>query len=522
MKIKNIVHSDSLYIWFILLIGGLFRFYNLAGKNFWYDEACSLSFAQYRWQEVISHRYMLKPVYFIMLKLWVGLFGTSEFVVRTLSVIFGWFSIFLIYKLGKNLFSKSIGLISALILSISPYHVYYSQQARNYSMFLFLSLLSMLIFLCLKKKVTRTISLLFILSNLLLIYTHPFGIFVLITQAVFSPILWGNREEKKKIFFLLTILFVCALPILIVFVNDSTNVGGNEINYISVPNINSIIETFEAFSYGGSKQGHCGLGFEINSSRLVIPRILTTIFLFIGIFGLLTQDKPRQKEESFLLSSVSKLLLLFWLSFTILTVFIFSKLFTPIYLTRYFITTSVPFYLIVARGITKIPVLVLKLAVTLIIIIFLLYSLNITYSLGFSNSWKELAVYIKSNIQDGDTIVLAPFRQIVPFWYYYHPEKERLKGIDVFGKKVGNKWESSFRDSTNLITGIELGGTKDIITRMTNKLKKEDIWLVVSPNWLESASCSLLKTIIEKTHIMKKRRYFEFDGVEVIHYTAID
>lgn len=186
MKIKNIVHRDNLYIWFIVLIGSVLRFHNLAGKSLWYDEACSVSFTQYSWQGVIFHRYMLKPVYFFLLKLWVGLFGTNEFVVRTLSVIFGSFSIFLIYKLGKNLFNRNIGLISAFILSISPYHVYYSQQVRNYSLFLFLGSLSMLIFLRLRRSLTLTISLLFILNNLLLIYTHPFGIFILVIQAIFS------------------------------------------------------------------------------------------------------------------------------------------------------------------------------------------------------------------------------------------------------------------------------------------------------------------------------------------------
>ena len=526
IKIKNIIHNiihrDNLYIWFIVLIGSLFRFHNLAGKSFWYDEACSVSFTQYSWQEAIFHRYMIKPVYFILLKLWVSLFGTNEFAVRTLSVIFGSFSIFLIYKLGKNLFNKNIGLISAFILLISPYHVYYSQQARNYSLFLFLGLLSMLIFLRLRRRITPTISLLFILNNLLLIYTHPFGIFILITQAVFSLIPWENRGEKKKIFFLLTISFICALPIFIVFINNPANVGGNEINYIPVPSFSSIIETFEVFSYGGPKQGHCGLGFEINSSRLVIPRILTTIFLIIGIFGFLVRDESAQKKGSFISSSISKLLLLFWLSFTILTVFIFSKLFTPLYLTRYFIVTSVPFYLLVARGIRKIPVLALKLVVTLIIAMSLLYSLNITYGLSSECSWKELAVYIKSNIKDTDTILLAPFRQIVPFWYYYHAEKERLKDVDVFGKRISNKWQSSFYDGTNLVTGVELGAANDAITQMASKLEKRDTWLVVSPDWLESNNYSLLKANIEKTHIMKRRRYFEFDGVEVIYYTAIN
>ena len=70
------------------------------------------------------------------------IFGQSEFSVRFPALIFGVLSIFMIYKLGKALFNPEIGLISALILAVSPFQIHYSQEARPYSLLMLLSLIS--------------------------------------------------------------------------------------------------------------------------------------------------------------------------------------------------------------------------------------------------------------------------------------------------------------------------------------------------------------------------------------------
>ena len=70
------------------------------------------------------------------------IFGQSEFSIRFPALIFGVLSIFMIYKLGKVLFNLEIGLLSALILAISPFHIHYSQEARPYSLLMVLSLIS--------------------------------------------------------------------------------------------------------------------------------------------------------------------------------------------------------------------------------------------------------------------------------------------------------------------------------------------------------------------------------------------
>src|SRR3990167_4926541 len=82
------------------------------------------------------------PVYYILVHYWTKIFGLSEFKLRFFSAIFGIASIYMIFLLGKTIFNEKVGLIAAFILSINHQHIYYSQEARNYSFLVFLALLS--------------------------------------------------------------------------------------------------------------------------------------------------------------------------------------------------------------------------------------------------------------------------------------------------------------------------------------------------------------------------------------------
>jgi 4-amino-4-deoxy-L-arabinose transferase-like glycosyltransferase len=57
----------------------------------------------------------------------VAILGLSDFSVRLVSALFGVAGIFAIYFLATTLFNKNIGLISALFLTISPWHIHFSR-----------------------------------------------------------------------------------------------------------------------------------------------------------------------------------------------------------------------------------------------------------------------------------------------------------------------------------------------------------------------------------------------------------
>lgn len=124
-------------IWLVLLLGLTLRLINL-NQSLWLDEAITAQAVKnYSFGELIprfSPGDFHPPLYYLFLKMWTNFFGYGEIVLRLPSVIFGVGAIFFVYLIGKKLFSKRTGIIAAIFLAVNPLAVYYSQEARMYSL----------------------------------------------------------------------------------------------------------------------------------------------------------------------------------------------------------------------------------------------------------------------------------------------------------------------------------------------------------------------------------------------------
>jgi len=83
------------------------------------------------------------PLYHLLLWFWVKLTGSSVFALRFLSLILGVLTVPLVYRLARLAFGELVGLLAALLCAISPFQVYYSQEARMYALATFFTTLSM-------------------------------------------------------------------------------------------------------------------------------------------------------------------------------------------------------------------------------------------------------------------------------------------------------------------------------------------------------------------------------------------
>ena len=132
----------------ILLVALLLRIFQLDAESLWLDEVYSVNWGNHDFVQILglSIQNRHPPLYLLLLHYWMQLFGDSEFSVRLPSVFFGVFSVAMLYKVGTLLFNKWTGLISAFIMAISAYQIYYSQEARAYTMTILLALLFLLLF----------------------------------------------------------------------------------------------------------------------------------------------------------------------------------------------------------------------------------------------------------------------------------------------------------------------------------------------------------------------------------------
>lgn len=84
------------------------------------------------------------PLYQLGLRAWTRIFGISTWGIRSFSLIPGLLSIAVLYILGAHFWDRRIGLVAATITAVSPFQVYFSVEARNYSWAMLLSALSVL------------------------------------------------------------------------------------------------------------------------------------------------------------------------------------------------------------------------------------------------------------------------------------------------------------------------------------------------------------------------------------------
>lgn len=112
-------------------------------KEFWAEKSLEDYYDAIRRSDIGN-----SPMYYVVLHTWIKAFGISDFSIRFLSVLWSVATILLLYIFVSEHFkNKILALICAFLMAIEPFFIAISQQARNYSMSFFLTLLATHIFL---------------------------------------------------------------------------------------------------------------------------------------------------------------------------------------------------------------------------------------------------------------------------------------------------------------------------------------------------------------------------------------
>jgi 4-amino-4-deoxy-L-arabinose transferase-like glycosyltransferase len=149
-RTSNIINSVYLQyglLFTITLLAAIFRFYKLGDWSFWIDEIYTINRAQVHYGNLEAVLRNIPPA-----RIWTALstiltagtlnsIGVGEWSARLIPAIIGVLSIPILYFPTRRIFGWQVALIAALLLAISPWHIYWSQNARFYtSLMLFYSL----------------------------------------------------------------------------------------------------------------------------------------------------------------------------------------------------------------------------------------------------------------------------------------------------------------------------------------------------------------------------------------------
>ncbi len=242
----------------VTLLAFVLRVYLLDAQSMWSDEGLSLYRARLSLGELFQNTIVVDgiatrdtnpPFYFLLLNLWQRVAGDSVFVLRYVSVLAGLLSVPLLYRLGRLVGSPRssgllVGLGAAFLLAISPFHIWMSQELRNYAPLVLLNLFSVYgLFRYLIPAGRQGVGtaggrrwlVLWAGAGLLGIYTHYFGFFVMAYGALALALafVWRRWRPPLWLVVLAALLLLITLPILPVALGRFR--AGQQIDFALLP-----------------------------------------------------------------------------------------------------------------------------------------------------------------------------------------------------------------------------------------------------------------------------------------------
>lgn len=208
----------------IVVIAAILRLYHYTANPLWIDEAWTLYVAQHGWITGIFLD-VHPPLHYWLVKAAISVFGTSEAVIRMPSLVFGIIGVALIYFFSHQ-FTKNdwAGLVSAGLLAVSYDHIFRSQDARNYTLWLCVFMIFGILYLmAIERPWDVKLWIYTGISAGVLMWTHYWSVFPLVILGAYA--LWKNRSALKPVAYGFAAFIILFIPLIPVFINSITIKG---------------------------------------------------------------------------------------------------------------------------------------------------------------------------------------------------------------------------------------------------------------------------------------------------------
>lgn len=431
--------KQNKFLVLILLLASILRFYHADFQSIWLDEIHTMNEANPKvgfvdLYSIITSGEQMPPFYFYSLYFLFKIFGYTTFVARIYSAIIGVVSVFSLYLLGKGIMNKRVGLIAAFIITVNPFHLYYSQEARPY---IFLFLFTVLAYYYLIKFIklpNRKSALYHGLFAVLMLYSHFFGLFVLFAQYLILLLFLILSEKGKKTQFFINafisglLTFVLFIPAINIFIKVSKITQF----WIPAPTLDVYTLIFKEF-FGNSEN---------------VLTLLSLIFLFYFI------KLSNEKDTTITYDSIINNKMIF--SFVILiptTVVVLliplirSYWSIPMIISRYFITVLPAIIIMISIAIYQFKNKIIQLGILILFVIFSLTDIVVVknYFMGVSKAqFRESTNFIINNSSKNEPVVSSLG------WYMPYFLKNDKVNFEIVDKSLDAYISEMQQDSTKI------------------------------------------------------------------------
>ncbi len=472
-----------------ILVAAIPRVIGLESRSLWGDEIASLAYASgysyFPWHENTDaigsaehHRRYVSlmpgyfsqrlisvlrteahpPFYYVLLNLWLHVFGTSEIALRSLSTLASLGSIPLLYALGRRLASPHVGLAAVLIFSLAPFQIAFAEYARPYALLGFFALLSSLLALRLAAgEQSWRLLLGYGAVAILGLYTH----YLFVWNMAFHGLLVTTCRRADRRFLLRWVLLLAGVAIAfapwlpLMHAQLRWNREAASLSWFYwISGAGSLLDTIlhegrllALMLAPGRIRGLCAL--REHETLCPPDAALTTLFygLAIAIIAFsgwrLVMSMVKRQESPVRAGAWATCLL--WGACVFGAPLLLDLVQGTHMIThhRYFISGSGPLYLVVAMAIASIASLRLRLAALSGIVLFLIAGSTL-YLGGFSDTLlypqgvREIARHLDRSATNGDLVLmLNPGPEPKDLAYYLR------SNLDLARVNIPERWPSA-------------------------------------------------------------------------------
>ena len=417
----------------LLILACSLRLYRLDWQSLTDDEQFSLVTTSGT-LESLNHSlvsdFVHPPLHSYLLHYWMIILGYGEVSARLMSVIAGIAAVAATYVLAKYLFDFSTGLLAAFLMAISQLGVYYSQLARDYALAIFLTAICIALWVRAVETQSARLWWMFTAASILLLYTHYYSVTVFAALVIWA-VLYRKSDPVpiRRWIASAVVVLVAFVPWLASGVIKAAEHHGTKLvsgDPRAAVHWFSPISTLNWFN-NGKWDGFGERGplwtYLGGAILFLLPALLTLL--------------PRPAAGTRLLSmqaQKSKVVLLVQLSLLpVLLPIAAGALFGIQYQVRYTVFALVPYYILVARGITLLRWRWLRLCLVLCIALYSAPALWADYFIPLSPDYQNATAYVAEHYRPGDCIVFAPGEKILPpfYWKAYYPQEPAVKPVSL-------------------------------------------------------------------------------------------
>ncbi len=413
-SVFNKKYLINFYIPFILLLIAFFwKYYYIGARDICGDEPFTIFHAQDSVHNILklpAQNEPNPPLFMLLLHFWMKLFGNNPISVRTLPLIFNSFTAVYLYLIGKKLINIWAGLFVAGFFLFSTVHFYFGLETRTYSLMVFATSAALYYYMSLMEEPDRKIYFWgLIITNIIIVYAHYFGWFIVVIQLVLSFInIKNNRSFSKKVVIVFITTILLFIPMTYVFIKQYLK--SKQGTWVAYPKMSDYLTQ---------------LKFFLNNKEVSI--IIGAIILIGFIVAFIYKIKYERYK---------KLLVIFLWWFLPYTFMFIVSFKIPMFINRYLLFNSVGLYVFIVMALVIFFERVKP--VSSIIFVFALFimfrSLEINSNTLYYREVRKAVEFTKGKTSDSTLIIIHPYWTNLGFMYYYN--RSIFKDFDHYESKL--------------------------------------------------------------------------------------